>query len=551
MLPEDSSRSRSSPALLAVLVLLSAWGGRFIWFTTVDVSGQRFFCLFDDAMISMAYARNFVEGFGLNWARKGAPVEGFTHPLWTFLMIPVNASGLPLALRSLVVQLLSLACLLVHVVLVHRLVVRHFSFGSARTGLPAALLTAFYYPLNYWALFGMETGLQAVLTTASVLLALDIVEDGRDRHLPLFCLGAAAYLLRMDMLLMVGIVQLFVLFFSRGERLSWRHWRQGAAVFAATALGYSAFRGLYFHDVLPNTYYLKLTGVPLDVRVLRGAAMLKDTLVAHLGILLPVGAGTVYVLARGGRGRRRFLLPAALFLVFCAYSAWVGGDAWEKVGGVQANRAFAFPLVFVLGNGLLNRGLDGLARRRPDLSPGAMPRMPKGTVATAVLAVTAIALVATNSLWPFASSDERWRDLVLERPPVLAFSHQIVLLEMRKLQRIARPGAVVATVWAGIPAYFSDWKMVDLVGYNDRVIAREPSSVALNRGNYRLYQPGHVKWDYEYVLEEKRPDAFLQLWGLAPGADRRLFRPLGYRRRDGFWVRLDSDLIHYDDTGSG
>lgn len=544
---------RVSPALVVVLLLLAVWGGRFIWDTTVDVSGRRFFCLFDDAMISMAYARNLVEGHGLNWARQGAPVEGFTHPLWTFLMIPVNASGLPLRLRSLPIQLLSLACLLLNVVLVYRLVGRHFSYGNARSGLPAALLTAFYYPLNYWALFGMETGLQAVLVTASVLLALDIVLSGRDRHLPLFLLGAAAYLLRMDMLLMVGVVQLFVLFFSfRGGRrpgpAERRHWLLGAALFAAAALGYSAFRGLYFHDLLPNTYYLKLTGVPLDVRVLRGAACLKDTFVAHLGVLLPVAAGTAYVLARGEHGeRRRWLLPAALFLVYCAYSAWVGGDAWEKVWGVMANRflAFVFPLVFVLGNGLLNRGLDGLARRRPGLFAGALPR---GILATTLAAITAIALLAANSVWPFAHSGERWRDLVLDRPPVLVAGHQYVINQTRLLERIALPGAVVATVWAGIPAYLTDWKMVDILGYNDVVIARESSTAFLNRKNYHFFQPGHVKWDYEHVLEVHQPDAFLQLWATDLGMERRLLRPRGYRRINGFWVQtgLSPNRINYE-----
>jgi hypothetical protein len=555
---------RVSPALFVVLLLLAVWGGRFIWDTTVDVSGRRFFCLFDDAMISMAYARNLVEGHGLNWARQGAPVEGFTHPLWTFLMIPVNASGLPLGLRSLPIQLFSLACLLLNAVLVYRLVGRHFSFGDAggiRSGLPAALLTAFYYPLNYWALFGMETGLQAVLVTASVLLALDIVLEGRDRHLPLFLLGAAAYLLRMDMLLMVGVVQLFVLFFSfQGGRrpgpAERRHWLLGAALFAAAALGYSAFRGLYFHDLLPNTYYLKLTGVPLDVRVLRGAACLKDTLVAHLGVLLPVAAGTAYVLARGEGGERarwgrwrRWLLPAALFLIYCAYSAWVGGDAWEKDGGVMANRflAFVFPLVFVLGNGLLNRGLDGLDGldgRQPGLSTGALPR---AILAVALTAITAIAFLAANSVWPFAPSGERWRDLVLDRPPVLVAGHQWVFNQTRLLERIALPGAVVATVWAGIPAYLTDWKMVDILGYNDVVIARESSTAFLNRKNYRQFQPGHVKWDYEHVLEVHQPDAFLQLWATDLGMERRLLRPRGYRRINGFWVQtgLSPNRINY------
>ena len=344
---------------------------------------------------------------------------------------------------------------------------------------------------------------------------------------------------------MVGVVELFVLFFWRGER---RHWRQGAAVFAAAVLGYSAFRGLYFHDVLPNTYYLKLTGVPLDVRVLRGAAALKDTLVAHLGILLPVAAGTTYVLVRGERGEaRKWSLPAALFVVFCVYSVWIGGDAWEQDFGVRANRflAFAFPLVFVLGNGLLNRGLAGLLRRQPGLSTGVVPR---ALLAAAMIALTAVGLLAANSVLPFAPWDERWRDLVLDRPPILVAGHQYVFDQTRALQKVALPGAVVATVWAGIPAYLTDWRMVDVLGYNDVVIAREPSSAYLNRGNYRDFQPGHVKWDYEHVLEDHHPDAFLQLWAVDEGMARRLLYPQGFRQIDGFWVRVGSRWI--DPTAS-
>ena len=120
--------------------------------------GRRVFCLFDDAMISMTYARNLVEGFGLNWARRGAPVEGFTHPLWTALMVPVNLLPLPLDRRCLVVQVVSAALLLLNVELVRRLVLRHFTRPGARQWLPACALTAFYYPLNFWALEGMETG---------------------------------------------------------------------------------------------------------------------------------------------------------------------------------------------------------------------------------------------------------------------------------------------------------------------------------------------------------------------------------------------------------
>src|SRR4051812_9885737 len=90
-----SPSSRRPWALWALLLLLAAWGGWFIYRSSFALDGRRFFCLFDDAMISMTYARNLVYGHGLNWARWGEPVEGFTHPLWTLLMIPVNALPLP------------------------------------------------------------------------------------------------------------------------------------------------------------------------------------------------------------------------------------------------------------------------------------------------------------------------------------------------------------------------------------------------------------------------------------------------------------------------
>src|SRR4051812_9442686 len=48
--------------------------------------GKRIFTLFDDAMISMRYARNLAEGRGLVWNPGEQPVEGYTNFLWTLWM---------------------------------------------------------------------------------------------------------------------------------------------------------------------------------------------------------------------------------------------------------------------------------------------------------------------------------------------------------------------------------------------------------------------------------------------------------------------------------
>src|SRR4051794_19975803 len=95
--------SRRLPAGV-LLACLGLWGAWFIYRSPFEVEGWRYFSLFDDAMISMAYARNLVEGHGLNWARQGAPFEGFTSPLWLLLMVPVNALPVPLRDRGLFIE---------------------------------------------------------------------------------------------------------------------------------------------------------------------------------------------------------------------------------------------------------------------------------------------------------------------------------------------------------------------------------------------------------------------------------------------------------------
>ena len=208
---------------------------------------------------------------------------------------------------SLPVQLLSLLCLGGTVAVVRRLVLDHFSDGTARHWLPAAVLTAFYYPLAYWSLVGMESGLQALLTVLAVHLSLAAVHSGRDRHLLLWLVCTAAFLLRMDMLLLVAWCRRISSCAAACGRPAGAVGSRGSPSSSGVSLAYGLFRWFYFHDVLPNTYYLKLYGIPLIVRLLRGLALMGVFLRTHLVLVLLAGLGTAATLAR----HRRLALPAA------------------------------------------------------------------------------------------------------------------------------------------------------------------------------------------------------------------------------------------------
>ena len=79
--------------LAVVLVACTALYAWFVWTASFTFRGERWFTLFDDAMISMTYARNLAGGDGLVWNPGQPAVEGYSNPLWTILMAVGLALG--------------------------------------------------------------------------------------------------------------------------------------------------------------------------------------------------------------------------------------------------------------------------------------------------------------------------------------------------------------------------------------------------------------------------------------------------------------------------
>jgi hypothetical protein len=103
----------------------------------------------------------------------------------------------------------------------------------------------------------------------------------------------------------------------------------------------------------------------------------------------------------------------------------------------------------------------------------------------------------------------------------------------RFLHEITTPDTSVAVHWAGVLPYFAERPAIDVLGRSDRHIAR----LVVDR-----FLPGHSKWDWDYVLAERRPDVFVETTrGLG---DRDDFRAAYFeaRSRDGiaFFVRRDA-----------
>ncbi|MCW5874714.1 MAG: hypothetical protein KIS88_08745 [Anaerolineales bacterium] len=470
-----------------------AYGWLFIQRTSIEVEGQRMHALFDDAMISMQFAKNFARGDGLVWNVGGERVEGFSNPLWVLVMTVVHLFPLDLTETSFYVKLISLACLFLNLIMVKGLA-EHFS-ANRFVALGAVFLTGFYFPLNNWSLQGMEVGLQALLVSAALLLGLRAIQAGRFQPW-VYVLFSLLVLLRMDGAAPALVVAAVFAFLDPAHRR--QHIVGGLLAVFGTLLVLTLWRLSYYGDWLPNTYYLKLGSGSLVLRVSIGLRRLWDMVWSANWALFALPLALPLL----DRSRKLWPLYAAM-LVQVAYSVYVGGDAWEHVGGANRFIAVVMPLFFILFSltmvNLTTLVIDAFKKKPAWLQP----------LAYAFLVLWfAISLMSFNTLL-LVNGHHRW---TLIGKPIFTESAERYAGMGIMLNHITEPEAVIAVVTAGNLPYFSERTSVDLLGKNDPVIAHTDARINSSLffpGNYR---PGHNKWDYAYSIGQLQPDVVAQLW---------------------------------------
>jgi arabinofuranosyltransferase len=500
--------------------------------------GRLTFTLFDDAMVSMTYARNFAEGHGLVWNAGETPVEGYTNFLWTLWLAFLHLLPGPDAHVGLLVSVTGIA-LLVANALVVRAIARRLAPRTPWLPPVAVAAVALYYPLAYWTLRGTEVGLLAFLTSSAVLLALRLDRRPSTRDASLLAVVLAAGLLtRTDFAVTTAVVIAFLALRRRRTALA----LAGAAVFVLAA--HTAFRLAYYGEPVPNTYYLKVEGADLRTRVTRGLRALDVTAFVHLyAPLLIAGAGLAAAVARRRFARPVLLLAAVVGAQF-AYSIYVGGDAWEWMQYSNRYLSTAVPLL-LLGAMLALRelarapraavwvlvGAFALVAMRADVSPADVSDLqrwyfvPYRPVLAALLCAVGALMLAHRRLRGTAVA--ALAVLVVVAPnldPVDKWlAHGGYHVEDDKgavryglaLKANTHPDAVIAVAWAGSIPYFAERRSIDLLGKSDPVIARSHPRQA-------LFHPGHTKWDLDYSLGKLRPDLAAQLVDLSDP------RPAGY-----------------------
>ena len=493
------SSDRLSRQFVGILVAFSVYAAALIWRSSFVVDGTRYFCLLDDPMISMRYAANLAHGYGLVWNPGGAHVEGYTNPLWTLYMGVLHLLPIAPSKISLAMQITGAILLLINLVLVRKIALL-IAFGSETVSLVAVALTAFYFPLNNYALRGSEVAVLAPISSAAAWMTLLYLQRGRGL-LPLFILLGVATLVRFDMAVLAGAMMLWIASMERASlHVRVRHLFFGGLVLVLFLGAQVAFQIYYYGQPLPNTYYLKLTGYPLAPRLTRGFLDAAAFFGGSVALLVAIFYGGALK-----RFRSSTIFLVYLFAIQVLYSVYVGGDASQSIVGSNRYVSIVMPLVMVVAAyslelWLRRRGMKELARHQRTA-----PQYRNRTALVTVLVLICFVNAARFSYF-----------VLLHLPPE-TLDNRALVQQALLVRQVTLPGAKLAVVWAGVVVYFADRPAIDLLGKNDFTIAHEQSHVNPGWSRWFTFFPGHTKWDYSYSIGQLKPDVVLHLWHLPAG----------------------------------
>ncbi len=471
--------------VLALLVFRSSF---------IAIDGSRHFSLFDDAMISMRYADNFAHGKGLVW-NEGQRVEGFTNPLMVFVMAgAIIIFGESISI--LVIQMLGILLIFANIWLVAKIsksILEDLSVYSDEILLAILLLTLGWYPVVYWSIFGMETGLLTTVVLFCVYRFVSKKETNGVDWLLALLLGAT-YLIRPDSLIFIFIFLCFRFIKKIFNRESFINLLAEAVITFVPIAGYHWFRHIYYHQLWPNTYVLKATGMDLVNRAKNGLAYFNPFLDR---MQLFIAAVILYLflyffdesekLAKKIKEALWGRLSAAvmffvLFAAFAGYQIYVGGDPWPPFWRMTV----PYTLLFFISSVCILAKLGQLLNLRQDR-------------------FRALLWLVVFSFLIFMPFDYHYDYFRIQ--PYQSLNNFDNVNQALAINELTDNKATVASFWAGTIPYYSHRISIDPLGKMDPYIARlspDLDGPFHNRGMTSI--PGHNKYDLNYSFVKLSPD---------------------------------------------
>lgn len=484
--------------------------------------------LFDDAMISMTYAKTYSTYGELVWYPGAERVQGYSNPGWTMFFVllhkleHLNVSAILLVQICGVLILIGIAKntqSLIEIInpkasLFH---IRLYS-GSVM----------FLYPLMFWTLRGMEVGVLSLLLTSIIRAIWKLESKKRNMSYLLLCTFASlGVFIRLDFI--IFILAILVSGVIRDKKIL----LQNLFLFTSSSLSLTAILYVqykYYGSAMPNTFYLKLENIEIQDRLIRGSL----NLLKHLNLLL-LPLIFIYFTIRKVLIDKRLLDLLMCLLFGFTYSIWVGGDAWEWSGMTNRYISTTLPLLCaILGSLPIQRFTHNIGIRQyiklvaflaftgSLIGVYTNPIRFEFSRALVYLLIFLVVMFPLITLFSKLMSPQSQGSL-------LSLSILLMCVNLSGMYYFIRDGGIhvkddqkiaitslflsqqmnsrssTALFWAGTPGYYLPGKLYDLLGKNDYDTAK-----LIPDGEF---WPGHDKHDFAGVICKRLPDYVFSVSG--------------------------------------
>lgn len=421
----------------------------------------------DDAFISYRYADHLIRGYGLVW-NIGEPIEGYTNFLWVLIIAAGMYMGWEPILFSYLVGISLFVLTLIFTYLLAKKI-----FTSRIAGLFTILLLGTNYTFNAYATGGLETQLQVCLLVISTYLLYRIIFSNEWKIwyiLIISVLLSLAALTRLDSLLLNGMMfLLFAYFLVKSQQSIYRK----LALLLTAVLPFVLIVGTWFKwkldfygSLLPNTFYAKVSEYN---SMLAGVDYLYTFFNSYS--LIPFVFLTLLFMYRSIRDKKN--LPIFLFLFYLipwfAYIVKVGGDFMEFRFMVPV-----LPYLFIIVTWCILKFFE-----RTDLK---------------VLLTTLVLFGSISHAYAFDGNE------MIESKTTL-YGH-VIQNDFEDWNQIGKvlgkafqynPRVKIAITPAGGIAFYSRLTTIDMLGLNDKWIAKHGQPFIPKNGHQKISSLSYLK----------------------------------------------------------
>lgn len=423
----------------------------------------------DDAFISFQYAHNFARGLGLSF-NPGDRTMGYSDLLWVLLIAVFDRIGFEAPTAG---KVLGTACAWGTLLVLYRHLRRQYtSLWPAAAGIGVLVANGTF---ALWMFGGLEGHLFGLLIAYAVVTTLEVARNAssavsRQGAIRIGMSLGLCSMTRPEGLLFAAPVCAFILL--RADRHRWRMVGVISLIAACATGAVTIWQWVHYGAPVPNTYYAKT--LPLSWPLIRrGLYLTRDFVCAYYG--LPVGIVVAAAWLTERERAARTWLPLFVIGTFLVFYLRIGGDAlvyyrmWLPM----------LPMFGLLAGEVVGELGESRSRSGAPVAP--------------IIAVMFVALGLPASLVGADIRHLRDDDRNLK-------NLELVVTSFRALPR----DTVLAANVVGIAAYYSELRLIDMLGLNDAHIARSPKDLGI---------PAHESHDGAYVLS-RNPDIILPAFPL-------------------------------------